>query len=948
MIKKTLCAILAFCMLFTMVGVTCAVAGESNTDPDVEITVNVADELITFEKGKFVAENVLKIDFSVEGIDSETETIKSLGKIKLNFDSEKTKVLTRTQSGKESAVKEINTTTWNESAMRYDSDSLELDFNATNYVVPELDFETDTYLPVKLATVYLQVKENVDVTNLVLNLTIDDSELKVTNGGNTEYSYGFNAKSFTFDKREEMTGVDVTGDIFDYDGELHNVTVTGAPEGSSISYICDGEEFTGAKAVGTYEVTALVEHNNYKPFTKSARIDIVPLEITASVEGTDREYDATTNFEATATLEGVIDGDEVTVECTEGALDSKNIGTRTGSVEVSIAGADAANYVLSEDTFNDIEVEISPKEITASVEGTDREYDATTTFEATATLDGVIDGDVVNSYCEEDELDSKNVGTRVGSVVVLITGEDAANYTLATSTFDNVTVEISPKEITASVTGTDKTYDATTAFVATATLEGVIDGDVVETSAVGTLTSKNAGSYTDGNAVVTLEGTDAANYVLAEDTFNDVAVTVTAKDVTATVTATNREYDATTAFVATATLEGVIDGDVVETTATGSLTSKNAGEHTDATVAVTINGADAANYNLTNPTVADVAVTISAKALTVTGVTAKNRKADGTTVVEIDSTNKVVTGVINEDIVTVNVPATGSIESAAAGSNKVVTITGITLEGADAANYTVTDPTDVTVNISSAGSGNYRPSYSGGGSSSSTVTPPADDKKDEEVKDEEVKDDEVKDEEVKDLTKATADVSLKEKASEIKFVETDEEGNFYPDAEATRDDVVNALNEVLDIENATGDCELKDIENAENAEIVELFTKANIIAGYEDGTFRGTDSITRAEFVKVLAVALGVEIKDFEEDKFDDLAGHWSVDYVNSFVELGYIIGYPDGTFRPDARISKAEMVIVINRAIGKDVDASDNIDVEIADIDDAHWAYKYIKAAVK
>jgi len=1019
MIKKALCAIMAFCMLFTMIGVTGAVAVDT---ADVVITVDFDDEFRTIQKKGNTYENTLKFTVTISGVDPDSEFIQCVGPLYFNWDADVAQVPTYTQAGDVKSLVTQNSF-FNINAVKFDvPGELRVVYGTMDYIEEE---------EIALTTEgYLQLTDDALLHASTLDITVSTSgpagETGVGNTGN-EHLYTFSIPQTQFsveipDNRPEMTDVEVLGELVEYDGQVYNVVVTGAPEGSTITYTCNGEAFEGTKAAGEYEVTAKVTHPDYKPFTDTATLVISPAEltiegldaedrayngtttvgligeltgvvagddvtfpreatissknigtytvelpdltgadvanyefnvaapdvvisakeITATAERVEKVYDATTAFDAVVNIEGLVDGDDVTVDWTENALASKNADTYTGSVDVSISGADAANYTLASSAV-DVEVVVSPKEITATVDGVDRVYDATTAFEALVTFDGEIDGDDVEVHWTEVELDSKDAGTRTGSVELSLTGADAANYTLASSAVD-VEVEVSAKEITATVEGTDRAYDGTTAFAATATLDGVIDGDVVATTATGTLTSKNVGSYADGVVVVELTGDDAENYVLAADTFNDVAVNITVKDVTATVTATDRVYDATTVFEAIATIAGLVDGDEVTVDcAENELDSKNAGTHTGSVV-VSIAGADAANYNLTNPEISDVAVVISPATLTVSGITAIDRKTDGTTVVTLDATNALLAGIIDGDVVTAVYPESGTVESASAGSDKVVTITGITLEGADAANYTVTAPTDVKVNITSAYGNNYRPSSSTS-SGPKPSTPVEDDKKDEEDKDDKEQPGDEKDE---DLTKATAEVSLKEKASDIRFVETDKEGKFAPDASATRNEVVNALNEVLDIKNATGDCELTDIEGAENADIVELFTKANIIAGYEDGTFRGEATITRAEVVKLLAVALGVEIKEYEEDKFTDVADHWSSDYVNSFVELGYILGYPDNTFRPDDEISKAEVVVIINRIINKNVDEADNSEVEIVDLDETHWAYKYVMAAVK
>src|SRR5207247_5262342 len=85
---------------------------------------------------------------------------------------------------------------------------------------------------------------------------------------------------------------------------------------------------------------------------------------------------------------------------------------------------------------------------------------------------------------------------------------------------------------------------------------------------------------------------------------------------------------------------------------------------------------------------------ITAKALTVTGVTASNKGYDRTTSAAVSAGSAALVGVVSGDTVTLATGgATGTFASAAVGTNKTVTISGLTIGGADAGNYTLTQPT---------------------------------------------------------------------------------------------------------------------------------------------------------------------------------------------------------------------------------------------------------------
>lgn len=109
--------------------------------------------------------------------------------------------------------------------------------------------------------------------------------------------------------------------------------------------------------------------------------------------------------------------------------------------------------------------------------------------------------------------------------------------------------------------------------------------------------------------------------------------------------------------------------------------------------------------------------------------------------------------------------------------------------------------------------------------------------------------------------------------------------------------------------------------NAAESDIVKLFT-LDILGGYPDGTFKPEGNITRAEFAKVVCLALGKGgsanlLKNTASQFSDVLAGQWYTGYVNVAVANGIIKGYADGTFRPNANISQAEAATMLLRTMG-------------------------------
>lgn len=89
-----------------------------------------------------------------------------------------------------------------------------------------------------------------------------------------------------------------------------------------------------------------------------------------------------------------------------------------------------------------------------------------------------------------------------------------------------------------------------------------------------------------------------------------------------------------------------------------------------------------------------------------------------------------------------------------------------------------------------------------------------------------------------------------------------------------------------------------------------------IIGGYPDGLFHGTDNITRAEFAAICA-RFDKNTKNTKAD-FSDISGHWAELDIAIAANNGWIMGYPDGTFRPNQTITRAEAMALINRVLAR------------------------------
>ena len=115
--------------------------------------------------------------------------------------------------------------------------------------------------------------------------------------------------------------------------------------------------------------------------------------------------------------------------------------------------------------------------------------------------------------------------------------------------------------------------------------------------------------------------------------------------------------------------------------------------------------------------------------------------------------------------------------------------------------------------------------------------------------------------------------------------------------------------------NLTADNEFSDVSDGQwHNKAVSTMAKLGIVKGRRADRFDPDASITRAEFA---AICARFSTKPVENSgSFSDISGHWAENEIERAAAFGWISGYPDGTFRPDARITRAEAMTMINRVL--------------------------------
>jgi len=137
----------------------------------------------------------------------------------------------------------------------------------------------------------------------------------------------------------------------------------------------------------------------------------------------------------------------------------------------------------------------------------------------------------------------------------------------------------------------------------------------------------------------------------------------------------------------------------------------------------------------------------------------------------------------------------------------------------------------------------------------------------------------------------------------------------------------------------------KDVESNYWAKpFIDELSKRNIISGFADGQFRPGENVTRAEFAKIICLAMGWELVASTQQSFSDVpAKHWACSYVETAKVHGAIDGYKDGTFRPSKNITRAEISKII--AITKGLSSQSSND--FTDVSNC-WAKDFILSCAK
>ena len=171
------------------------------------------------------------------------------------------------------------------------------------------------------------------------------------------------------------------------------------------------------------------------------------------------------------------------------------------------------------------------------------------------------------------------------------------------------------------------------------------------------------------------------------------------------------------------------------------------------------------------------------------------------------------------------------------------------------------------------------------------------------------------------------------------------DSTFGPDRNITRAEVAQLFYALLLDKDVAITTTFSDVNpNAWYATAVNTMASLGMVTGYPDGTFHPDAPITRAEFVAV-ALAFAYEPENASCVFSDVSTSSWYYTYVAQATTYGWISGYPDGSFRPDNSITRAEVSVIVNNMLGRNADreyVDEHVDelITFPDVRPSYWAY--------
>ena len=184
----------------------------------------------------------------------------------------------------------------------------------------------------------------------------------------------------------------------------------------------------------------------------------------------------------------------------------------------------------------------------------------------------------------------------------------------------------------------------------------------------------------------------------------------------------------------------------------------------------------------------------------------------------------------------------------------------------------------------------------------------------------------------------------------VSYIKGYPDGTFKPSNNVTRAEAAQMFATLLNNGTSFGTSSVTKFTDANNkwySPAVNYIAGKGLLSGYSDGTFKPDADITRAEFAQMISGYLKAGYAG--SANFKDVKGHWASDAIDKVFGNKAVEGYPDGTFKPNKTLTRAEAVTVLNAVFNRYTTSSSLNNVSSAnlknysDISSSHWAYYQI-----
>ena len=513
-------------------------------------------------------------------------------------------------------------------------------------------------------------------------LTVNPAILTIT-ANNASKTYGdtltFAGNEFT---ASGLQNGETIGDVrLISAGAAASAGVTGGPY-TITSNAATGGSFNAGNYAITYRNGSLTV--GQAALTVTANDDSKTYDGLAYTGGHGVTYSGFVNGEATSVLGGAL-----------GYAGDAQGATNAGGYTITPDGLTAGNYAI---TYRNGRLTVGQAALTVTANDDSKTYNGLAyTGGHGVTYSGFVNGETTTvlggalGYAGDAQ-----GATNAGSYSITPDGLTAGNYAI---TYRNGRLTVGQAALTVGSSNVSKTYDGGLSAIGTAVVSGgTLFGSDTLSGGNFAFTDKNVGigKRVTINGVTVSDGNNGGNYAVTY--VDNSSSTITARGITVDAIGTNRVYDGSTADAVTLASAGVLSGDTVTFTGTGSFLDKNVGTARAVSVSgIAASGADAGNYSYN--TTANTTADITAKTITVDAI-GVDKVYDGSTAAAIAALG--TTGLVAGDAVTFG-NASAAFADKNAGSNKVVTVSGITASGADAGNYSYNTTAHTTADISPLG-----------------------------------------------------------------------------------------------------------------------------------------------------------------------------------------------------------------------------------------------------